>query len=252
MRATRFTAIRIAILGLLPFPILLAQSQQTSAYPETGTVKLLVSNIGTLRDTQYLITTSHAIYRVQCTRFKSDKSQEPDCSFDHTAITSGSTISFRIQDDSLWLPADDQGHEQQLLISTTELNPYPATPAPETNGVENGIVVAVGNYKNEQYTSPQMRDRCASLPPAQTAGPKVPESALPVPQVDGKSSSSNTQVFGGVMTSEQQDNLLCIANSRPRLDSFKLITSDRVYEVVCVNEGPCQVHGQPLQLGGNS
>lgn len=51
------------------------------------------------------------------------------------------------------------------------------------------------------------------------------------------------------MTPAQSDHLFCMTSKGRPLDTFKLITADRVYEVVCEKEGPCQVGGQALRLG---
>lgn len=121
MRVIRFSVVVLAVLC----PSLLAQAQPNHEYPETGTVRFLVFTMGTFKNTQYVITTSHAIYRAQCTLFKSDQPQEPDCSFDHKTIEDGSRISFKIDGDTLVLPASDGEGEQRLLIDRTTMNPYP-------------------------------------------------------------------------------------------------------------------------------
>lgn len=246
MRVVRFSFAKTAILGLSLFLTPLAQSQQSPIYPQTGTVKLLVFGMGTFKNTEYVITTNHAIYRAQCTPFKSDQPQEPDCSFDHKPIADGAIVSFRKEGDSLLLPAGEQASEQRLLIVRTELNPYPETPAPGTNGVSNGVVVAVDNLKNHQAARSLTSARCASQP-ARPVESTTPLNSTSTPPVEGTAPFGG--IVGGVMTANQQGDMACMMSQSRLLDSFKLITSDRVYEVTCTNEGPCQVNGQPLSLG---
>jgi hypothetical protein len=247
MQAVKFSLCRIALLGVMISYSLLTQSQQGSTYPEIGTVKLFVFSMGTFKNVEYMITTNHAIYWAQCTHLK-DKSQEPDCVFNGKIIANGDSINFRVESDSLILPLGEQGKEQRLPVRRTELNPYPETPAPGKNGVENGLIVAVGSYKNEQYLSSFNRNGCSTRP-AQNTESNLPNAVSSTSSTAGKSPSGNFQITGMKMSLQQQDDMFCMMNKGRALDSFKLITSDRVYEITCMNEGPCQVNGQPLRLG---
>jgi hypothetical protein len=250
MQAVNVSLSRIAVLGVLMCFTPLAQSQQGSAYPETGTVKLFVSGMGTFKNSEYMITTNHAIYWAQCTHLK-DKSREPDCSFNRKTIANGDTINFRVESDSLILPPGEKGKEQQLPVRRTELNPYPETPAPGKNGIENAVIVAVNSYKNVLYLSSFVHEGCSSRP-AQTTESNLPKAVSPRSSAADKSPSGSPQVIGMAMamTPQQSDDIFCMMSKNRPLDSLKLITSDRVYEITCMNEGPCQVNGQPLRLGG--
>jgi len=248
MQTVRFSVTPIAVLGALMFSAPPTQSQQGSVYPETGTVKLLVFSMGTFKNTEYTVATNHAIYRAQCTQVKKDGSREPECSFNGKTITNGDTVNFRVENDFLMLPPGEQGKEQQLPILQTELHPYPETPRPGQDGVENGIVVAVGNYKNEQYLNSLTGESCSSLPAH--SGEPSPQAMTPPSSAGAIPPSGKVRIYGMAMTPEQADEMLCMTSKGMPLDSFKLITSDRVYDVTCMNEGPCQLNGQPLRLGG--
>lgn len=247
MQTTKFSLSQIAVFGVLALSASLSPSQQNRAFPETGTVKLLVSGEGTLKSTEYMITSDRAIYRVLCTHFK-DKAWDPDCSFNGKTIADGDTIQFRIDGEMLILPLGEQRKEQVLPILGTELNPYPQKPAPGKNGVENGIVVAVGNYKNEQYLGELLRKQCASRP-TDNSRSSVPKAMPLTSPVGGNPSAGDVIGYATATTAEQSNDLLCRTSRGSPLDSFKLITSDLVYEVLCTSAGPCQVNGQPLRLG---
>lgn len=226
-----------------------AATQQADKYPETSKVTLYVGGTGTHKQTYYELKTQSRMYWAACTHFKKGTFMDPDCAYMGKPISQDDQLRFRVDKDTIVIPANDKGKEEKLLITKVGFYPSPPPPEPGSPDATNGLVVQRFVLRNNAAVGELKSGRCGN-----DAGDDsflASSSRMPTNSQHsmGNNNSNTPVVRGGVLSTQDAEALDCSRSKGRAIDSFSLITSDRIYEVTCMTEGPCKLNGKEIQLG---